>query len=403
MNIKKDIENSILNLDNWIEQNGWAGYDPYDIKGLSFVRKITEWGDKNFIAEILREGLFEFFLMFPVFSRKLFMIKPQINAKAMGLFAQSYLNLYSITNDKKYFNKANECIEWLDRNYSKNYPGKGWGYPFIWQAKETIPKNTPNGIVTTFVGNAYFEMYKQTNDKKYLDVCKDICVFLTHLPIDYINEEQICFSYTPVFTNHVHNLNLFVAEYLIKIGKEINDNKLINLGIRAANYTIANQDKDGSFDYDGPPEKLRNFKDHYHTCFVILELYSIWKLTGNGKYFTSLKKCYNHYINNFFEEKRIPKFTPERKYRIDIHSSAASIVCLSELSEHFPEGLDIAINVAEWTIDTLQDKKGFFYHGIFKSRITGKPFISKIAYIRWGQAWMLKGLSNLKRALETDN
>jgi len=399
MNIRKDIEDSILSLDNWIENNGWAGYDPYDIKGLAFVRKITGWGNKNFIAEILREGFFELFLMFPVLSRKLFLIKPQVNAKAMGLFAQSYLDLYGITNDKKYFNKAKECIEWLDKNYSKNYPGKGWGYPFAWQAKKTIPPNTPNGIVTTAVGSAYFAMYKQTDDNKYLDVCKDICVFLAHLPIDYINDNQLCFSYTPIFINHVHNLNLFVAEFLIKIGKETNNNEWVNLGTRAVNYTVANQDEDGSFDYDGPPEKPRNFKDHYHTCFVLTQLYSIWKLTKHKKYFSSLEKCYNHYIHNFFEDKRIPKFTPERKYRVDIHSSAASLLCLSELSEHFPEGLDIAKKVAEWTIDTLQDKEGYFYYGIFKNRITGKPFISKIPLMRWGQAWMLRGLTNLLKKI----
>ncbi len=399
MNIRKDIEDSILRLDNWIENNGWAGYDPYDIKELSLVRKITEWGNKNFIAEVLRESLFELFLIFPLLSRKFFFVKPQINAKAMGLFAQSYIDLYGITNDKKYFDKANNCIEWLDKNYSQNYPGKGWGYPFVWEAKKTIPRNTPNGIVTTAVGSAYFAMYKQTNHSKYLDVCKDICVFLTHLPIDYINNDQLCFSYTPIFTNHVHNLNLFVAEFLIKIGKEINNKEWIDLGIRAANYTVANQDADGSFDYDGPPEKLRNFKDHYHTCFVLLQLYSIWKLTNNDNYFSNLEKCYNHYITNFFEDNTIPKFTPERKYRIDIHSSAASILCLSELSEIFPNGLTIAKKVAEWTIDKLQDKKGYFYYGIFKSRITGKPFISKIPFMRWSQAWMLRGLSNLLKKI----
>ena len=111
MNIRKDIEDSILRLDNWIENNGWAGYDPYDIKELSLVRKITEWGNKNFIAEVLRESLFELFLIFPLLSRKFFFVKPQINAKAMGLFAQSYIDLYGITNDKKYFDKANNCIE----------------------------------------------------------------------------------------------------------------------------------------------------------------------------------------------------------------------------------------------------------------------------------------------------
>ena len=34
-----ELENSILKLDKWISNNGWAGYDPYDIKGT----KIYMW------------------------------------------------------------------------------------------------------------------------------------------------------------------------------------------------------------------------------------------------------------------------------------------------------------------------------------------------------------------------
>ncbi len=215
------------------------------------------------------------------------------------------------------------------------------------------------------------------------------------LPQDKISNEQICFSYTPLFVNHVHNLNLFVAEFLIRIGKETGRKEWVETGNKAVNYTIANQEEDGSFDYDGPPEKLPGFKDNYHTAFVLRKLYDIYKLTDREDVKQSLTKGYKFYISNFFESERIPKFTPERKYRIDIHSSAESINCLSELSELFPEALQIAFNVADWTIENLQDKSGYFYHGIFKSRITGKPFVSKIAYVRWGQAWMLKGLSNL--------
>ena len=81
-------------------------------------------------------------------------------------------------------------------------------------------------------------------------------------------------------------------------------------------------------------------------------------------------------------------------------TSAESINCLSELSNDFPEGIEIAKNVAIWTIDNLQDNSGFFYHGIFKSRIIGVPFKSKIAYMRWGQAWMLKGLTNLLKVIK---
>ncbi len=389
------IEKSLSKLLEWLELNGYAGYDPYDIKALPFVRKITALGNKNIFFEALREVLFELFLMFPNASRKLLGVRPQVNAKAMGLFARAFVDLYSVYNDSKYLTKALETIDWLDANYNKNYKVKGWSYPFDWQAKVLIPAGTPNGIVTTAVGDAYWAMYKLTGEDKYLNTCKDVCEFLLILPQDEISDEQICFSYTPVFVNHVHNLNLFVAEFLIRVGKETGRKDWVETGNKAVNYTIANQEEDGSFDYDGPPEKLRGFKDNYHTAFVLRKLYDIYKLTDREDVKQSLVKGYNFYINNFFEEERVPKFTPLRKYRIDIHSSAESINCLSELSDLFPQALEITFNVADWTIENLQDEEGYFYHGIFKSRITGKPFVSKIAYIRWGEAWMLKGLSNL--------
>lgn len=153
--------------------------------------------------------------------------------------------------------------------------------------------------------------------------------------------------------------------------------------------------QDGAFDYNGPPEKSKPFSDNYHTGFVLRMLHSIWKITNNSDIYSGLSKCFHHYINNFFEDKTIPKLLPDRKHRIDIHSCAESINCLSQLSSTFPEGLDIAKNVAVWTIKNLQDEEGYFYYGFLKSRFTGRPFLSKIAYLRWGQAWMLKSLSNL--------
>lgn len=396
----KKVEVSINSLEAWIDKNGYAGFDPYDIKSLTVVRKIISLGNKNFLLEVVREFVIELFLMCPNISRKTLKIKPQINAKAIGLLAKSYIDLSQLFGEKKYLEKANACIAWLNDNYSKNYEGKCWGYPFDWQAKELIPKNTPNGIVTTAVADAYWSMYQLTDDKKHLDICVDICKFLITLPTDEISENEICFSYTPVFVNHVHNLNLFVAEFLIKVGKEVGNKHWISVGIKATNYTINNQRDDGAFDYNGPPETPQNFIDNYHTGFVLRQLYSIWKLTDSEKYFSVLEKGYKYYINNFFEDKTIPKLMKNRKYRIDIHSAAESINCLSELSKDFPEGIEIAKNVANWTINNLQDNRGFFYHGVFKSRIIGVPFKSKIAYMRWGQAWMLKGLTNLLKVIK---
>ena len=387
------INNSLQKLIKWLEGKNWKGYDPYDIKGLKFIISITALGNRNKFFAIFREVIFELLYTFPVFFRKFLGVKPKVNAKAMGLFAKSFIDLYKLTENEEYKYKADECLKWLLENKKETNTGYGWGYPFNWQSAKFIPAFTPNGIVTTSVGDAFWTYYKMTGEKIYLKYCIKIAGFLYSLPKDIINN-NICFSYTPLFTNHVHNLNLFVAEFLIKIGIETGNQEWITAGNSAVSYTLADQRNNGSFDYNGPPEKPQNLVDNYHTGFVLRMLHSVWLLTQRDDVYESLSKCYTHYISNFFEDNELPKFTPERKYRIDIHSSAESVNCLSELSVTFPDAIDLAQNILLWTIKNLQDKNGYFYYGIFKSRFTGFPYVSKIAYIRWSQAWMLKAITN---------
>jgi len=385
---------SMHSLNGWIEKNGFTGYDPYDVKGNRWVIWLTRAGNRNAFFAAIRELIFEVFYIFPVLSRKILRIYPQVNAKAMGILASSYLDLYISQQNSHYLQQAKQCIEWLKSNGVQPESGIGWGYPFTWQSASMIPAGTPNGIVTTAVGDAFWKHYKIFNDKESLEYCVEISKFLNSLPVDFLNQDQICYSYTPLFINHVHNLNLFVAEFLIKTGLETGNNNWISSGHKAVNYTISNQLKNGAFDYNGPPERLYNHIDNYHTGFVLRMLHSIWQLTGREDVFLALQQCYSHFISHFFEDKRIPKLMPGRKYRIDIHSCAESIHCLCTLSTTFPEGVKLADNILNWTIDHLQHKSGYFFYGILKSRFTGLPFISKIPYIRWGQAWMLRALTS---------
>jgi hypothetical protein len=385
---------SLISLENWIRENGYAGYDPYDIKGHPFVLKLSGLGSRNYLASILREVIFEFFYTFPVKSRHLFQIKPAINAKAMGLFAASYLDLYSLQQDEMYRERMLYCLNWLKDNKDEENHGFGWGYPFDWQSQVLIPAGTPNGIVTTAAGEAFWKHFQFFRDKESLLYCAKICEFLSRLPVDEVARNQVCFSYTPLYLNHVHNLNLFVAEFLIKTGMETGNKIWIETGNKAVNYTLANQTVTGAFDYNGPPEKPLNHYDNYHTGFVLRMLHSIWRLTGREDVHASMQKGYHHYIAHFFENGKIPKLKPDRLYRIDIHSCAESVNCLSALSIAFPEGLTLAENILAWTIENLQDKSGYFYYGILKSRFTGMSFKSKIPYIRWGEAWMLRAMSS---------
>jgi len=385
------VRYSVERLDSWLDENGWRGYDPYDLKGHSFFIRFTKQNSYFFLKTMIK-GLREIELFAPLLLRKFFRIEKMINAKAMGLFAEAYLDLYKATQKETYLTKAKDALDWLNTNYRKEYSGMCWGYPFDWQSKVFIPKGTPSSVVSSTVGKAFWVFYKLAGDKKYLDVCKSICKFFVNgLNIDEIDYDKVCFSYTPIDNFHVNNSNLSVAEFLILVGKEIDDKKFIDYGLKATNYTLNEQNEDGSICYWGKDQHKNCHIDHYHSGFEIRSLYSIWKLTGNEDVHKALENYYGFYLKYLFTDTKIPKMTPKSTYPINIHSCAEAILCNSLLIKDFPEGEQYLVNSLKWTIENMQTKEGWFIYMI--RHIKGLKWEVKIPYIRWGQAWMLRGLA----------
>jgi len=339
--IAEEVKESIRKLDARVEKNGWAGYDPYDIKRHPWLLKLGSW---NRALWLVRGGLLLGIEAFPQASRKLLRVKKEINAKAMGLFASAYLNLYQCHGEGAYFQKARECLEWLEENRSQSCARDCWGYPFDWQSLILIPRNTPSAVVSSICGDAFWDFYKFTGDKKYLDVCQSICeFFINNLNIDCVDDDRLCFSYTPLDGFHVHNANLFAAAFLIKVGKELGQEDFYQYGIKALNYTINAQNEDGSFYYWAPSEKYNisdstlKTIDHYHTGFVLRSLHSIHQNTGEKRVLEALARGYQFYRDNLFEDKRIAKIRPQSTYPVNIHSCAEAIFCMSVLSDLFPD------------------------------------------------------------------
>lgn len=398
-------------LNRWIECNGWAGFDRWDIWGHPLILRLLSLPTNALITQkVFRRLMFGMISRMPLTTRRILGVKKEINAKAMGLFAIGYLNLYKALKERGCLEKAEECLGWLIRNSSPGYTGYCWGYPFHWQSRVFIPKGTPSGVVTSVVGNAFWSYYQMTDERKYLDICKSICdFFINDLNKHWIGGDKLCFSYTPVDYFRVHNANLFVADFLIKVGSTLNLNKYIEYGEKALNYSLSEQNHDGSFYYWGlpdnnssryipPPPEILYTIDHYHTGFVLRALYSIHQVTQNSRLLEALKKGYDYYIKNLFEDGVIPKLLPGEKYPIDIHSCSEAILAPSILSDIFPGAFDIAMKAARWTIENMQDDKGFFYYQILPERrilVFRDRTKIKTPYVRWGQAWMFYALSVL--------
>ncbi|MFQ5687593.1 MAG: hypothetical protein ACE5GV_13145, partial [Candidatus Scalindua sp.] len=262
------LDKAIFALVKWIEGNGWAGYDPYDIKERTFYKMVSQTKYPRLVVERI------FLDQFPVTMRKLFKVRKRINAKAMGLFAHAFADLYVIYKNQEYLNRSQECLNWLMTNRSKGFNGNCWGYPFDWYTRVTIPKFTPSAVVTNVVADAFYLASQIFKRKEYELIAKDtINFFLKDLKVDRIDHDKICFSYTPVDHFHIHNANLFVARQLIRFGRLEGDNVSIEMGLKAINYTLSHQNPDGSWFYWGPPSTVVKHVDHYHTGFVLRALY----------------------------------------------------------------------------------------------------------------------------------
>ncbi len=383
------VKENIARLDNWIDRNGWAGYDPYDLKQnplLSYSRPTLIRKIAQLIIMIAEE-------FFPMLSRQLLCIKKEINAKAMGLFAAAYQILYEATYEEKYLNKTENLLIWLESNISKGYSGLCWGHPFNWQSRVFIPKSTPSSVITAIVGDAFWRFYKKTDCEKYLTICQSICeFFLNDLNIYKLDVDKICFSKTPIDYFHIHNSNLFVADFLLKVGNEIEREDYIKIAWKALNYTLSEQNKDGSICYWSKDQEDQCRIDHYHSGFEIRLLYSIWKSTSSHRVYKALKKYFKFYCERLFTSDKVPKMRPNEFYPINIHSCAEAILCHSTLAPDFPVAWDYIQKLVPWVLQNMQHSDGWFIYIIKNIKGWGLRKVN-FPYIRWGQAWMLRALA----------
>ncbi|MBW2003495.1 MAG: hypothetical protein JRI72_02625 [Deltaproteobacteria bacterium] len=302
------VYNYLTHLLCWLESNGWAGWDPYDI----WDNRIGMWmAKRENICQRIANGLTsraeEFF---PVSLRKMLRVKPRVNAKAMGLFAAGFLQLEASGNVPCLINGEpgyTSCFRWLEKHKVVRFGGCGWGYPFDWRSRILIPKDTPTVVNSAIIGDAYWLKYKYHNDKEALFQCENICQFImTGLNrCGYKEKGAFCFSYTPIDKFQVHNANLFGAEFLVRIGMETGRDDWVETGLAAANFSLSEIREDGTLNYWSNEQVEGLQQDTYHSGFEIRALDGIACLTGDKRFRKAADKYFRTWINDFFFQKRV--------------------------------------------------------------------------------------------------
>jgi len=136
---------------------------------------------------------------------------------------------------------------------------------------------------------------------------------------------------------------------------------------------------------------VRDFVDHYHTCFVMKALAKIHALTGHEATLKALGKGISYYLNNLFDADGLPKpFSRAPRltvYKRELYDFAECINLCLLLRDRFPVLERTLKNVIAHVLDTWLKPDGSF-----RSR---KLYLGwdNVPMHRWGQAQMFRSLA----------
>lgn len=377
-----EIANSFDKLAAYCIHEEFKGFDPYD--GLnSRLFQSLPWIRKSRFARL---AWIQGFKRSPINLRPLVGIQKDFNPKALGLFLSGYCALYRSEGKEEYLKRINFFINKILELSSPGYDGLCWGYNFDWESKAFFqPKYTPTVVVSSFIANSLLDAYEIINDSRLLVAARSTCDFiLKDLNRTYNSNGSFAFSYSRIDKSVVYNASLLGSQLLARVYSISGEKMLADEAGKSVEFCCAAQKPEGSWSYGTLP--FHQWIDNFHTGYNLVCISDYMRFSGDRSFEINLDKGFNYYINTFFTDEGVPRYYNNSTYPIDIHSPAQLVITITKLG-FFKERRAFMEKILKWTIDNMQSDKGYFYYQI------NKCFKSKIAYMRWSQAWMFYAFS----------
>jgi|ERR1039458_5883365 hypothetical protein len=256
-------------------------------------------------------------------------------------YAMGFAFLHEATGEARHLEKAAHFLEVLEKTRCPGYPEFCWGYPFDWVWRGgTIPAQTPLITTTPYVFEAFLQVkklreraeWRQILESSVRHACTDI------QDVKFSEHASTCF-YGPSIEGKVVNASAYRAGMLVTAAKFFNRNDLLEIAARNVNFVLEAQKPDGSWPYamDG----VRNFVDHFHTCFVMKGLAKVYAVTNDKRILAALAKGMDYYLKNLFGEDGMPRpFSKAPRltvYKCELYDCAECINLCLLLRREFPQ------------------------------------------------------------------
>ena len=384
------IRSSLFQFISWLDNYGETSYDHQ-----SFYASPIGGGAK---ALYYRKPLLGTMAVAPIILceaflpsvRQLFWRKQRFPI-ADAHYAMGFALLAQTSGKEEYYDRAVHFLNILEATRSPDYNHFCWGYPFDWVTRTGVmTANTPLITTTPYVYEAFSYVHRIDSDERWLDIMQSIAEHAANdIKDKEISADRATAGYNPFDTKGgVINASAYRAFLLMSAALQFSRDDYRRIAERNLNFVLESQQPDGSWPYsiDG----VRDFVDHFHTCFVLKALAKIEQLSSHEGCRKAIKNGTDYYVRHLFDEGGLPKpFSRAPRltvYRQELYDYAECINLGVLLSGQSPE-LDNRMN------STLDNLLGQWQKrdGSFRSRRLLLGW-DNVPMHRWAQSQLFRAL-----------
>jgi hypothetical protein len=387
----EQVRASVLRFVGWLDRFGETSYDHQSFFASDLARAAKALYYKRPLLGTLAVSPMIFCEAFVPSARRLFW-KPQRFPIADAHYAMGFAFLARALGQKQYYERAVHFLEVLKETRAPGFEHYCWGYPFNWETRRgTMWHDTPLITTVPYVYEAFREVYQIDGDPKWREIMHSI---VRHAVEDYpevaTSPNASSSYYKPGSdddSSGVINASAYRAFLLTSASVEFSDESYRKVADRNLNFVLQAQSADGSWPYS--TDEVRNFVDHFHTCFVLKALAKIEAITKNTDCTKAIERGVDYYVKNLFDEEGLPKPFSRRPrmtvYRRELYDYAECINVGVLLAGRFPKLDETLARVI--SLDGWQKSDGSFRSRQLLLGWDNTPMH------RWAQSQLFRSLS----------
>jgi hypothetical protein len=388
--LAREAANTLTRFVPWLERFGESSFDHQSFFAGPIGGRAKALYYRRGALGVAAVAPMIFFEAFLPSARRLFH-RPLRFPIADAHFAMGFAFLFEITGERRHLDRAVHFLNALTASRCSQFEDLCWGYPFDWVTRGgVIRQDTPLITTTPYVYEAFLHVWQLDRRAEWRHALESITRHARNDIKDFpTSEHASTCSYTPDDKGGVINAAAYRAFLLTSASQVLSHREHWLTAERNLNFVLENQNADGSWPYavDG----VRDFVDHFHTCFVMKALAKIHTMTGHAGCQAALTRGVEYYLEHLFDADGLPRpFARAPRltvYKRELYDCAECINLCVLLRDRFPQlepVLQRAVTeiIANWTKTD----------GSFRSRRLLAGW-DNVPMHRWAQSQMFRSLA----------